>query len=198
VREAEDRGWWRPSLSWAGRILLEGTEVEPAGVGPQPSPDPSLAIRALSAADLGRLRLAARTISPFDPADATTLLRHAADGGARVLGAVTGDVLVGIAVASLVENADEQLLAVGVAPSFRGAGLGRSLLRRLVEGRPNRSTMRAAVSVAERDVVEPLDVAVRIEIATRLLRGVGFDIVPVSPDVRRDDPWAIAAVLRAG
>ena len=58
--------------------------------------------------------------------------------------------------------------------------------------------MRAAVGVAERDVVEPLDVALRIEIATRLLRGAGFELVPVSPDVRRDDPWAIAAVLRPG
>jgi acetoin utilization protein AcuC len=196
VREAEDRGWWRPSLSWAGRSLLEGSAVEPAGVAPQPSPDPSPAIRALSAADLGPLRLAARTISPFDPADATALLRQAAEGGARVLGAVTGDVIVGIAVAALVDDAEEQLLAVGVAPEFRGAGLGQSLLRRLVEGRPSGSTTRVAVGVAERDVVEPLDVALRIEIATRLLRGVGFEIVPVSPDVRRGDPWAIAAVLR--
>jgi hypothetical protein len=58
--------------------------------------------------------------------------------------------------------------------------------------------MRAAVGVAERDVVEPLDVALRMEIATRLLRSAGFEIVPVSPDVRRDDPWALAAVLRPG
>jgi hypothetical protein len=67
-----------------------------------------------------------------------------------------------------------------------------------VEGRASGVTMRAAVSVAERDVVEPLDVALRMDIATRLLRGAGFDLVPVSPDVRRDDPWAIAAVLGPG
>jgi acetoin utilization protein AcuC len=197
VREAEDRGWWRPSLSWAGRVVLEGTVAGPVGVS-DPPPAATPVIRALSAADLGGLRLAARTVSPFDVADASALLRHAAEGGARVMGALAGDVIVGVAVTAPVDDADEQLLAVGVAPGFRGDGLGAGLLRRLVEGRPRGSTMRATVGVAERDVIEPLDVALRIEIATRLLRGAGFELVPVSPDVRRDDPWAIAAVLAPG
>ena len=197
VLEAENRGWWRPSLSWAGRVVLEGTAPE-AGVTGDPSPGATPAIRALSAADLGGLRLAARTVSPSDPAEAGVLLRHAAEDGARVVGAVAGDVIVGIAVAAPGGDGAEQLLVVGVAPAFRGAGLGAALLRRLVEGRPSGSTTRVEVGVAERDVVEPLDVALRIEIASRLLRGAGFEIVPVSPDVRRDDPWAIAAVLGAG
>jgi acetoin utilization protein AcuC len=200
VREAEDRGWWRPSLSWAGRVVLEGT-APAGGVGSVGSPSPGSPVaRTLDRADLASLRLAPRTIPPFDPDDGVALLRAAAADGARVVGAVAGDVLVGVAVAAPAGGAvgEETLLVVGVAPSHRGAGLGRALLRALVEGRASGVTMRAAVSVAERDVVEPLDVALRMDIATRLLRGAGFDLVPVSPDVRRDDPWAMAAVLRPG
>ena len=55
--------------------------------------------------------------------------------------------------------------------------------------------MRAEVNVATRDVVDPLDVAERMRIAERLLRGAGFEPRAVSPDVRRDDPWAIELVL---
>jgi ribosomal protein S18 acetylase RimI-like enzyme len=97
---------------------------------------------------------------------------------------------VGVGVAS-----GERLLALGVAPSSRRRGLGAALLRSLVEGRPPGSIIRASVNSAERDVVEPLDVGERMEIATRLLRGAGFELERVSPDVRRDDPWAIEAVL---
>jgi ribosomal protein S18 acetylase RimI-like enzyme len=91
--------------------------------------------------------------------------------------------------------AGERLLALGVAPSFRRRGLGASLLRSVVDGQPAGTALRASVNSAERDVVEPLDVATRIEIASRLLRGAGFELERVSPDVRRDDPWAIEAVL---
>ena len=40
--------------------------------------------------------------------------------------------------------------------------------------------------------------SLRIDIAGRLLRGAGFDLPPVSPDVRRDDPWAIEGRLAPG
>ena len=63
----------------------------------------------------------------------------------------------------------ESLLALGVAPPLRGAGLGTALLRTLVDGRPPRTPMEARVGVAERDVVEPADVETRLEIARRLL-----------------------------
>ena len=195
VREAEDRGWWRPSLTWAGSVVLEGTPPAGAPAGPSAVVG-SPVVRSLGAAELASLRLAPRTIPPFDPEDAMALLRAAAAGGARVVGAVAGGVLAGVAVAVAADGAsgEETLLAVGVEPSSRGAGVGRALLATLVDGRPAGATIRAHVCVAERDVVEPLDVAVRIDLATRLLRGAGFEIVPVSPDVRRDDPWAIAAV----
>jgi acetoin utilization protein AcuC len=200
VREAEDRGWWRPSLTWAGREVLAGTSVSgaagvaadavPGGAVPDAAIEPH--VRSLDPEILGRLRLAARTISPFDPVDALALLRAAAADGARVVGAIAGDVLVGVGVV-----AGERLLALGVAPSFRRRGLGASLLRSVVDGQPASTALRASVNSAERDVVEPLDVATRIEIASRLLRGAGFELERISPDVRRDDPWAIEAALTA-
>ncbi|HEY3335961.1 MAG TPA: GNAT family N-acetyltransferase [Candidatus Limnocylindrales bacterium] len=199
VREAEDRGWWTPVLSWAGRTVH--------GVGPgagngERGPVASHAVRTptirpLTRGDLSRFTLAPRTIAPFDPADAMAILRAAVVDGARVVGAIADDVLVGIAVVAgdPGDRPAERLLAVGVAPAHRRQGIGRALLARLVADRPTGVALTAVVNVAERDVVEPLDVAVRIEIAGRLLRGVGFELGSVSPDVRRDDPWAIEGRL---
>ena len=55
--------------------------------------------------------------------------------------------------------------------------------------------MTAEVGVAERDWVEPLDVETRRDVARRLLTGAGFEFGRVSPDLARDDPWAISARL---
>ena len=149
------------------------------------------------AGDLARLGLAPRTIPPFDPDDGRGILAAAIVGGARVIVAVVDDVVVGAAVAapSLTEPGVESLLAVGVAPAWRGGGLGRALLRALVEGRAPGTVMEAQVGVAERDVVEPADVGVRVAVARRLLEGVGFTVRAPSPDVSRDDRFAIVARL---
>ena len=215
VREAEDRGWWRPRLEWAGREIVDGTATPGHGGSRSGGPvvrDAEPVVMPLRVAELTRLDLAPRTIPPFDPADAMALLLAAATAGARVVGAVVGSVLVGLAVAApsaaprdaadagsvarpVAHRQAEVLLAVGVAPAWRGRGVGRALLARLVSDRPAGAGMSATVNVAERDVVEPADVARRIEVATRLLRGAGFVLVTVSPDVRRDDPWAIVAQL---
>jgi len=203
VREAEDRGWWRPSLRWAGRDLAVGADATSSSASSSASGPGSLppgstpVIRTLGLGDLDRLRLAPRTIAPFDPDDALALLRAAVADGARVVGAIAGDLLVACAVTVPSGAGRESLLAVGVAPDHRRAGLGRSLLARLVAERPAGTSIVATVGVAERDVVEPLDVAERIEVATRLLRAAGFALQPVSPDLRRDDPWAIEAVLES-
>ena len=55
--------------------------------------------------------------------------------------------------------------------------------------------MRATVGVAERDWVEPLDIELRQDIARRLLAGAGFELRRPSPDLARDDPWAVTASL---
>ena len=92
----------------------------------------------------------------------------------------------------------ESLLALGVAPDFRRAGLGAALLRELVAGCPSGITMEARIGVAERDVVEPLQVETRLAIARRLLTGAGFELRRVDPDVARDDPYAISASRAPG
>jgi acetoin utilization protein AcuC len=200
VREAEDRGWWAPGLAWAGHELLAGTA---RGVDAKGSPTaaPALGatptVRAVTAADLDGLGLAQRVVAPFDPGDAHTLLRAAALDGARLVAAVSGSTIVGVAAAapSATEAAVESLLALGVAPPFRGAGLGTALLRTLVDGRPPRTPMEARVGVAERDVVEPGDVEARLEVARRLLAAAGFAIRATPPDLARDDPWTLVARL---
>ena len=195
VREAEDRGWWRPALDPG--VTGPGVDT-PEGWG-------APIVRRLAVGDLGRLRLAPRTVSPFDPGDGRSLLAAALRGGARVVAAVAGDWVVGVAVAApvtgsreaVVERAAavESLLAVGVAPGWRGAGLARALLQALVKTRPSGVTLEAQVGAAERDVVDPADVQTRMAVARRLLEGAGFAIRAPSPDVARDDPFAIAARL---
>jgi acetoin utilization protein AcuC len=200
VREAEDRGWWSPSLRWAGRDLVVGAGTGSAGrrYGGG-SADPALRpeTRRLTSAALGDLALAPRVIAPFDPDDARDLLAAALADGARIVAAVTGSTIVGLAVAaaSVVEPSTESLLALGVAPASRRAGLGRKLLRALVAGRRSGVAMEARIGVAERDAVDPAPMEVRMETARRLLAGSGFVLGPVPPDLGRIDAHALAARL---
>ena len=180
VREALDRGWWSAEAS-----------ASPGGAT-EPSADVTPTVGTLSAADLSGLALAARTTAPFDPVAGHSILVAAALDGARVVGAAAGSVVVGVAVAAV----SGELLALGVAPAFRRRGLGATLLRTLVDGRPDGGEMTATIGVAERDWVEPLDVALRRDVARRLLTGAGFELRAVSPDLARDDPWAISARLQ--
>ncbi len=212
VREAEDRGWWAPALTWAGQAVIEGIgggrgSGSPSTLSGRAPGTPS--ITSLAAEDLDGLGLAPRVVSPFDAADAIALLRAAVRDRARVMAATDGNVIVGLAVAapsatepasatglaSATGPAVESVLAVGVAPAYRGQGLGRALLAALVAGRPPRTEMEARVGVAERDVVDPGDVRVRLEAARRLLVGAGFRLQPVSPDIARDDPRTVVARL---
>ena len=179
-REAEDRGWWSADLS-----SRSGAALSPAGTP---------TIGSIDAGALGSLAIAPRTIPPFDPLDSHAILAAGLRAGTRVVGAVAGSTLVGAAVA---DGAGE-VLALGVAPSFRRQGLASALLRTLVGGRPAGTAMSAEVGVAERDWMEPLDVELRRDIARRLLTGAGFELRAVSPDVSRDDPWAIAGRLIRG
>jgi hypothetical protein len=56
--------------------------------------------------------------------------------------------------------------------------------------------LRADITLAERDPIEPLERGLRAEIARRLLEGAGFEIRPADPDVRHADPLALGAVRR--
>jgi ribosomal protein S18 acetylase RimI-like enzyme len=177
LREAEARGWWSADAAPASSRAA--------------TPEGTPTVRSLDAGAVSSLAVAPRTISPFDPDAARAILVAAARDGARLVGAVVGSTMVGAAVA----DAAGEVLALGVAPSFRRGGLGAALLRALAEGRDAGTGMTAQVGVAERDWAEPLDVGTRLDVARRLLIGAGFEIRAVSPDVSRDDPWAIAARL---
>ena len=200
VREAEERGWWRPGLRWAGReVAPEVGAAVPVVPAPRVVAASAAVVRALAPGDLDRLALAPRTVPPFDPADGRSLLAGALAGGARVIAAVAGSTIVGVAVsAPSAERASETLLTVGVAPAWRRAGLAAGLLHALVAGRPAGFTMEVRFGVAERDVVEPLAIETRTAVARRLLDGAGFRLRPVSPDVARDDRWAIEGRLEPG
>jgi GNAT superfamily N-acetyltransferase len=83
-----------------------------------------------------------------------------------------------------------------VAPGWRRRGVATALLRSHVAGAGRGVPIAATVTVAERDVAEPLDHAVRIALARRLLEGAGF-VVDRPPDpLGRVDPRAIAAIRR--
>jgi len=57
--------------------------------------------------------------------------------------------------------------------------------------------LRAGVTLAERDPIEPIDRGLRASIATRLLEQAGFEIRPADADLRAADPTAIHAVRPA-
>ncbi len=178
LREAEDRGWWS---------AFDGERAAASA----PPDDLAPTVVSLGAAELEALDLAERVVSPFDVASARALLVAAARAGSRIVGAVAGSSVVGVAVAT----PDGEVLALGVAPAFRLRGLASALLRSLVDGRPVGAPMTAIVGVAERDWVEPLDIELRQDVARRLLLGAGFELRRPSPDLARDDPWAIPARL---
>jgi ribosomal protein S18 acetylase RimI-like enzyme len=139
-----------------------------------------------------RLTLQPRVVAPADPASAHDLIAAgllSADP-ARVSAAVVGTSVVGLAASAPADPRDGamELLGLGVAPAFRRQGLaGRLLAEHAVSG-----TL-ASVTLAERDVVEPLDRGLRASIARRLLEGAGFELKSADGAIRAVDPLAITA-----
>jgi acetoin utilization protein AcuC len=187
VREAEDRGWWSASAS--ARAPSSAASA---------SADTGATVRPIDRELLSRLRVAERVVAPFAPGDVASLLAASLGDDSRVIGAVAGEVLVGVAVAARDGGGSESLLALGVAPAFRRQGLGAGLLRVLVAGSPPGASMEARIGVAERDWVEPLDIDTRMAVAGRLLIGAGFVLRRAAPDDLRADPWAISASRAPG
>ena len=134
-------GWWRPSLSWAGRPILDGTLAGAAD---------RAAGRGLFGAGRRRWsRLSRRgarvaharaTDDPaVRPGDAIALLRAAAADGARVVGAVDGDVLVGVAVAAPAAGRRRRRCSSWASRPRIGAAASAALLGRSSPiGRPAR------------------------------------------------------------
>ncbi|MFL5769178.1 MAG: acetoin utilization AcuC family protein [Chloroflexota bacterium] len=180
---AEQAGWWSP--------LDDGSPDDPAAAVPSSEP----AVVALTPERLERLRIADRVVAPFGAPDALSLLTAAlrADRGATAMAAVSGDVIVGLAVLGPSERAEESaVLALGVAPPLRGQGLGTALLSALARSDSDRIV--APAGVADRDVVDPLPYADRLSIARRVMERAGFTVVPAVGAFARIDPGALLGI----
>ena len=174
LRVAQRRGWWGFE---SDRPRTSDDPDHPGGAGPTAG-SPTIAL--LEPDLLRRLPLAPRTIAPADPAEARSILSTAIADGSIAIGAIDGEWLVGVALAvgGDVDGVDE-LVALGVAPEWRGRGLGGELLRRLLDECGKRSHALVAVhTAAERDPFDPLPRAARRGVAEHLLRSAGFHFVP--------------------
>ena len=186
LREARLRGWWRP---------LDPV-VPPTGAGAATRTgggrrDTATIVEIASAGALDRLSLAPRVIAPADASAGLAILRAAVNDGSRLVAAVAGSAIVGVALAApLRAERRWRLVALGVAPDHRRAGLAGDLLRRLVAaGDP----IEAVVTVAERDPVEPLPRGVRVSVASRLLAAAGFRVERATSTILDVDRDALAA-----
>ena len=185
LREAADRGW-------LGQPDDPGTPMPTAptpGVG-QPSILPRVEADVWT-----RLTLAPRVVSPADPAVAHAVVLRAIRDGAAVTAALEGTTVIGLVIARHADDAARSdLLALGVAPDWRRQGLATRLLAtRLEWTRPGDVGHEALITVAERDPIEPLDVATRMTIARRLLTRAGFAVGSPGGAVGMADPTAIRA-----
>ena len=178
VQVGHDRGWWDP--------LVPPPGVMP-GAGPA-SGTPTI-LPEVDGAIWSGLSLAPWVIAPADPHAAHGLVLAGLADGARVTVAVVGSRVVGVAISRVV-GPEEELLALGVEPGHRRQGVAGRMLAAHV--RTDRAST-ALVTLAERDVFEPLDRADRAAIARRLLMTAGYRVEEAPAALRSVDPSAIAA-----
>jgi ribosomal protein S18 acetylase RimI-like enzyme len=178
VQVGRDRGWWDPLAP--APTTTQG--ARPGSGTPTILPD-------VDAATWAGLALATRVVAPADPQAAHALVLAGFADGARVAAAVVGQTVVGLAL-SRVDGPTEELLALGVDPGHRRGGIAGKLLRAHASAdRPSA----AEVTLAERDVFEPLPRADRASIARRLLERAGYRVESAAGAVRSVDPSAIVA-----
>ena len=191
---AEERGWCR----------FDGTVPETAAHAVPPAEAPAATsgarvVAPLTPEMLETLRLAPRVIATADARVGVAILRSALLDGSVAAGAVSGEWLVGVALAApMPEQLDgvDRLVALGVAPEWRRGGLATAMLAALVEEQAARGRALAALhTVAERDPREPLPRAVRRGVADRLALRAGMTVTTASPRLLAVDPQACLAVF---
>ncbi len=203
VREAVDRVWWDPlagvdvGSGGEGATAGAGGSVGAGGSGGSSGRGTPSVIAVVDRATWDRLTLAPSVIPPAYPADGHRIIDAALRDGARVTAAVDGGQVVGLAVsAPVVGRAGEwALLALGVAPDHRRAGLAGRLLGEHIAFGAAGDVLLADVTLAERDVFEPLHRDRRASIVRSLLTRAGFEIEAADAAVRSIDPRAITARL---
>ena len=189
LRTAIDERWWSPSERRTAGDIPATESV--------PTIDPTI-LTDLTAAQIERLDLASRVSAPVDRAEAHALLVAAAGDGARVIGAVAGSTIVGAAVLWPARPHPSEVLppwdvlALGVAPAFRGQRLATALLGAAVETVAGDPVV-AGSGVAERDPIEPLSVETRTGIARRLFDRTGFHVRSADGAVGQTDTGALVA-----
>jgi ribosomal protein S18 acetylase RimI-like enzyme len=194
LQVARDRGWWDP-VAVGGPSANPHPAAPTAGAEPTEPTEPTI-VDAVDASAWEGWTLAARVVSPADADAAHALVLAAIRDGAVVSAARSGSVVVGLAIASAVEaDGRRELLALGVAPTYRQRGLAGALLAALMtSSRAVETEFHAEIAIGERDPIEPLDRAVRASIARRLLERAGFEPRPADADLHAADPHAIRAV----
>ena len=180
IQVGHDRGWWDPHAPAATATRMPGNHL---GTG-----TPTI-LADIDRAGWAGLTLAPRVVPPADPHAAHALLLAGLADGARVSAAVLGHAVVGLAI-SQVDGESEELLALGVEPSHRRQGLAGKLLE--AHATADRAST-AEVTLAERDVLDPIDRADRASIARRLLERAGYRVVSAAGAIRSVDPSAIVA-----
>jgi acetoin utilization protein AcuC len=189
---AEERGWWR----------FDGTVPDTATRAAPPAEAPAVlepTVVALTLEKLERLTLAPQVIAPADPRVAAAILRSALRDGGAATGAVSGEWLVGVALAAPMSgplDRVDRLVALGVAPEWRRDGIATAMLAALVDEQAARGRALASLhTVAERDPREPLPRAVRRGVAEQLALRAGMAVAPVPSRIVAVDPDASLAVF---
>jgi acetoin utilization protein AcuC len=183
VREAVDRGWWRPHDEAPTAMPTVRTPT----VG-RPSILPRVEVDVWAT-----LTLSPRVVPPVETSMAHSIVGAAIRDGAAVTAAIEGTTVVGLAMTRHADDAARSdLLALGVAPEWRRQGLATALLATRIEwARPGDVDHEALITVAERDPFEPLDVGIRSAVARRLLTGAGFDVASPGGAIGAADPTAL-------
>lgn len=196
VDEAVRRGWLDPmghATGAGGPTTQRAGREWPSTTGvPAPVVRTDLAVDAFDGLVIapGVLPLAATAEGP-------DVLAGAVRSGSSASVALSGDVVVGVALVGPGHDAStSDVLWVGVAPAFRRARLGRSLLAAAVE-RTGGRTVTASVTVGDRDAIEAMRHRQRATIARALLTGAGFRVSPMRGAIGRADPEALEAIRPA-
>jgi acetoin utilization protein AcuC len=196
LRAAEERGWWTGDGAAGG-----GASVMASGSGAALGRGGTFeVVEPLTPEILARVTLASRTIAPAGPGEGLDVLRAALADGAVAAGAISSELLVGVALATPTSlDVIDRLAALGVAPEWRRQGIAGSLLRALAIRQEERGRGLVALhTTAERDPFDPLPREVRRSVAKGLLRGAGFQPVPVPAALAAADPAAYAALAARG